>query len=267
MNPPTWPVVVENLAEQISAAQSGIVHPTQLLPFLPLSLGLIEATLDALCASDRLDKAICNGYTTYLFTESLDRPPHKLILTHCVYSNEPLNSLALTAVSASVRVTIESELKNLALADAWPAAAVQEHELIYLINNLPEPVHISKVVTHSRLPSKNLNIQLQRLKQQHAIASGQQAFDLQLPPLNYPTVAYQRNATFIRSFPVAIKEELEVRLIKALSSALFVLLCCALLAATARIPFPILFISGISLSAVIALRIFKAVPQPIPEIQ
>jgi hypothetical protein len=52
-----------------------------------------------------------------------------------------------------------------------------------------------------------------------------------------------------------------------LSSALLVLLFSALLVATARIPFPILFISGLSLSAVIALRIFKAAPQPIPKIQ
>lgn len=54
-----WPVVTENLAEQLSAAQSGIVHPSQLLPYLPLSL--IEQTLDQLCDSDRVEKQTSNG--------------------------------------------------------------------------------------------------------------------------------------------------------------------------------------------------------------
>lgn len=267
MSHPIWPVVIENLAEQLSAAQSGVLHAAQLLPYLPVSLRIVEQTLDELCASDRVEKTTCNGFNSYIFKESIDRTPHHFSLVNCVYSNDALDDHTFSAVSPQVRATIESELANLSQSAPWPAEAVKEHELIYLINNLPAPVTTSNIAGHSRLPFKNVEIHLEQLKQHKAIDNIEGQIAWELPPLRYPKAAYLRNSTFIRKFPGAIKEELEVRLIKALSSALLVLLACAILAATARIPFPFLFIGGLLIATIIAFRIFKAAPKPIPEIK
>ena len=96
MSHPIWPVVTENLAEQLSAAQGGIVHPAQLLPYLPLSLELIEQTLDELACSDRVDKQQTDGLTVYIFKESLNKTPHHFAPRQCVYSNEPLDDNAFS---------------------------------------------------------------------------------------------------------------------------------------------------------------------------
>ena len=69
MSAPIWPVVTENLAEQLSAAQGGRVHPAQLLPYLPLSLRLIERTLDALTESDRVEKQTCHLSQEFAYHE------------------------------------------------------------------------------------------------------------------------------------------------------------------------------------------------------
>lgn len=267
MSHPIWPVVTENLAEQLSAAQSGIVHPTQLLPYLPLSLSLIEQTLDPLCESDRVEKCVSNGLAAYIFKESVDRPPHKFALEHCVYSNDPLDDYAFSAVSPAVRSSIEAELASLAQHDPWPAEAVHEHELLYLANNLPAPVHTSAIAGHSRLPFKNVELHLAQLQRRQALLPLPELNSWQLPPLRYPKPAYQRNVDFIRQFPGAIKEELELRLIKALSYALLVLFVCALLALVARVPFPFILATGLASAAVIFFKVFKAAPKPIPEIQ
>jgi hypothetical protein len=144
---------------------------------------------------------------------------------------------------------------------------VHEHELIYLANNLPAPVHTSAIAGHSRLPFKKVELQLEGLKRRQAISTIVELVAWQLPPLRYPRAAYLRNAEFIRQFPGAIKEELEVRLVKALSYALLVLLAGALLAITARLPFPIIFIGGLSCAAFTFIKTFKAAPKPIPEIK
>ncbi len=266
MSQPIWPVVTENLAEQLSAAQGGIVHPAQLLPFLPLSLRLIEQTLDELATSDRVEKQTTGGLTTYVFKESVDRPPHKFAPTHCIYSNEPLDGDEFAVITPQCRQQIEAELAQLAQNDAWPAEAIREHELVYLANNLPSPVSTSNIAGHSRLPFKKVERYLANLRACGAIRPQSELNSWELPPLRYPKPAYQRNDTFIRQFPGAVREELEVRVIEGLSIALIILLFCFILAVTAKLPFPLILFGGPAVSAIVFFRIFKAAPKPIPEI-
>ncbi len=266
MSTPIWPVVTENLAEQLSASQGGIVHAAQLLPYLPVSLGLIEATLDQLSASDQVTKESNDGLTSYLFKESMDQAPHKFAPTLCIYSNEALDDHEFSVIAPEVRKQIEAELAELATTDAWPADAVWEHELIYLANNLTAPVTASKIAGHSRLSFKKVEQRLAALKARGIIQCERKQNNWELPPMRYPRPPYKRHDQFIRQFPGALQEETEVRLLKALGLSLLILLLCFALAVTARVPFPFVLFGGLSLAAIVFIKTFRAPPQPLPSV-
>lgn len=261
-----WPTVTENLAEQLSAAQGGIVHPAQLLPYLPLSLKLIEKTLDALTESDRVEKQTINGFSAYIFKESLNKPQHKFAPRVCVYSNEALENTEYTAISVDTRKKIEAELSLTAANDIWPAEAVWEHELIYLVQNLNAPTSTREIAGHARLPFKKVEAHLAKLNACSALRLSTDLNAWEGPPMRYPKAAYIRNDRYIRQFPGAIKEEFEIRLIKSLTTALLVLLLCFVLAITARFPFPIVLFGGGLIAILVFLKIFRAPPKPIPDL-
>ncbi|MFQ3271703.1 MAG: hypothetical protein ACI9A1_002030 [Lentimonas sp.] len=266
MSHPIWPIVTENLAEQLSAAQGGLVQPAQLLPYLPISLRLIEATLDELSASDRVSKQSENGLITYLFKESIDQAPRKFAPTHCIYSNEALDGHEFTVITSEVKNQIEAELQQLATSDVWPAEAVWEHELIYLANNLADPVSASQIAGHSRLSFKKVEQRLTELKERGAIQFSPDLGTWELPPMRYPRTPYKRNDAYIRQFPGALQEETEVRLLKGLSISLFILLLCFALAVTAKIAFPVVLFGGITAAAIVFYKIFRAPPKPLPSV-
>lgn len=263
MSLPIWPVVAENLAEQLSAAQGGIVHPAQLLPYLPLSLSLVEQTLDALTDSDRVEKQADTQLTTYLFKESLNKAPHKFAPRYCIYSNEPLDGHEYTVITPEVRQKVEAELALSATNEIWPSEAIWEHELLYLLQNLPAPVSTSAIAGHSRLSFKRTEARINQLQAQGAIQENSGSTAWELPPMRYPKPAYTRNDTYIRQFPGAIKEEVEVRLVKGLSYALAILLLSLLIAVGARIPFPIVFVGALIAATFTFIKILKAPAKPI----
>jgi hypothetical protein len=266
MSNPIWTVVTGNLAEQIAATQGGVVHPTQLLPYLPLSLSQIEATLNELCSSGRIQKQLNDGLAAYIFTELFDQAPHKFAPTHCVYSNEELDGHEFAIIAPEIKTQIEAELGHLATHENWPSLAVWEHELIYLAQNLPAPVIASRIAGRSRLSLKKVEQRLSELKERGLIQFNSESCGWELPPARYPRPAYKKNDQFIRQFPSALQEETEVRLLKGLSSSLLMLLLFFAVALTAKIPFPLIFFGGIASAALVFLKIFKATTKPLPEV-
>lgn len=266
MSAPIWPVVAENLAEQLSASQGGIMHAAQLVPYLPVSLRLIETTLEELSASARVTKQIKDGITAYLFKESIDQAPHKFAPTHCIYSNEALDGHEFTVIAPEIRKKIEAELAELAAADVWPADAVWEHELIYLANNLTAPVTASKIAGHSRLSFKKVEQRLAELRERGIIQCDRKQNSWELPPMRYPRLPYKRHDQFIRQFPGALQEETELRLLKALGLSLLILLLCFALAVTARVPFPFVLFGGLGIATIVFIKTFRAPPKPLPSV-
>lgn len=261
MNHPIWTVVTENLAEQLSAAQGGHIEPVQLLPHLPLSLSQVEETLDELVSSERVEKGSTNNQHGYIFKDSINKSPHKFAPLNCVYSGEPLEELEYTTISGETRSTVENELALLAEKDIWPAEAVWQHELTYLINNLPSPVTTSEIAGHSRLPFKRVETHLFELRKLGAIHFNDGLGAWQLPSLRYPKAAFDRHDKFIRQFPGAIKEEFEVRLTKGLTAALAILFACLLLAVSAKIQFPLILFGGLFITVIIFFKILKSAPK------
>ena len=266
MSQPIWPVVTENLAEQLAAAQGGIVHVAQLLPYLPLSLELIEQALDQLTASARVEKHHQGELVAYIFHDSVNNPSHTFKPKRCVYSDEELDEKAFTAIAPELRQKIEAELANLAEYDAWPADAMRQHELVYLTANLPSPVTTRAIASHSPLPLKRVKLHLSQLQRRGAVHSDAARNTWELPPLEYPHSAYARHSSFLHQFPAALKEEQELRWVKALSSALVILLLSLMLAVVARIPFPLVFFGGLLIAFFIFLKTLKAPPHRISEI-
>lgn len=266
MSNPIWPVVAENLAEQLAAAQGGRVHPVQLLPFLPLSLQQVEGILDELCETDRVNKEASEGLLAYTFNEYLDRPPVRFNPQQGVYSNEPLDKQEFSAVCPQVRDQIHTELGILAEQDPWPGDAVWQHEIIYLLRNLQGPVFLSSVAGHSRMSFKKVEERMNQLIEMGAVSYSESTKSYELPPLDYPKPAYKRHDAFIRQFPGALKEEMETRILKALMYTLFIAVMAFVIAITAKIPFPLLLvIAGIG-AGITSFRVIFAKPKPLPRL-
>jgi len=266
MSESIWPVVTENLAEQIASTQAGQLHPVQLISYLPLNLEQIEHTLDGMIIEGRISKEWLNGLVCYTFVEYLDRPVTRFAPTMGVYSDDPIDPAEQTVFSDPVREKLESEFAALAGSDPWPNDAVWQHELIYLIGNLPEPVQLSAIAGHCRLPFREADEKIKALQKLGAVRFDLETATYSLPPMEYPKMAYRRHDAFIRRFPGARKDEDEVRLIKGLFGAFVILAICVLLAITAKLPFPLLFIGGLVGAAFNFIRIFKAPPKPLPEV-
>ena len=252
-----WAITVENLAEQLAATQGGRLHACQLLPYLPLSLRLVKSVLDALTQSQAVEMIESPEGSFYTFLDLLDAKPSPFRVDRCVYSREPLKDSEYGVMTNSVREQIYSELEQLSQTQNWAAQAINEHELLYLINNLPSPVRRSQVAGHSRLPFKQAEQHLHHLIEQRTLQFDSKTRALSSPPLRYPQHTYQKNASFIRQFPAALKEERELNLIRLLKHILFVFLGCICLAVTARVnPFMIILLS-FAISSLICIHHLK----------
>ena len=84
--------------------------------------------------------------------------------------------------------------------------------------------------------------------------------------MRYPRPAYARNDSFIRQFPGAIKEELEIRLVKGLSISLVILVIGLLLAVTAKLPFPFVLFGSLLIAFFVFLKIIKAPAKQLPDL-
>ena len=266
MSHPIWPIVTENLAEQLSAAQGGLVHPIQLLPYLPISLSLAEQVLNELAESERVDKLSQDGLTSYLFKESINKTPHTFAPRNCVYSNEALDDYEYSVLAPEVRQKIEAELSLLAQNDIWPANAVWQHELAYLAQNLNTPTSASDIAGHSRLSFKKVEQRLNEFKAAGALRYNDTLKAWEEPPMRYPRPAYARNDQFIRQFPGAVKEELETRLVKGLSISLSILVFGVLIAVSARLPFPFVLFGSLLIAFFVFLKIIKAPAKQLPDL-
>lgn len=265
MSQPIWPVVLENLAEQLSATQGGILHPVQILPFLPVSLEQVVETLDALTVSSRVEKQSGAQALQYVFKDSVDKTPTKFAPNRCVYSQEKIDGIKYSAISHKVREKVEAELALLAKHKPWPSEAVWQHELIYLLNNLPAPTNPSEIAGHSRLQFKRVEALLKKLTDSNYLTRSRTSSSLELPPMRYPQAAFNRNDQFIRKFPEAIKDEVETRLIRSLSFSLILLLICFVLAITAKIPFPLVLFGGLTAATISFFIRFKAPSKQLPD--
>ncbi len=72
--------VIENLACRAAQANGGAITPRSVLPYLPISLGIVEHCLNNMVDGSAITSSVEHGLTTYAFAAYQgDKPTTKLV--------------------------------------------------------------------------------------------------------------------------------------------------------------------------------------------
>lgn len=261
--------ITENLAQRIAAANQGIVYINQLIPFLPVSIELLENTLETIVDGSVVKKEIRDGLLTYIFTELENTTEQVFPRGICIYSGEDFPYQKGKILSDRISDLLNKELNLLAKNQAWPADAVWEHEILYITATVNRPLTLTEIAGSSRMPMKQVKEKLKILTQagickEDSSGSGTGYI---FPDIGYTYDLFHAHDLFIRSFPVSLKEEQEIRVIKILTTLIFIVLGGFLLNFIVKIPFPIFLFALLASCGVTAIKMWfakiKKTPEPI----
>ncbi|NQU44557.1 hypothetical protein HQ520_14800 [bacterium] len=239
---------LENLAGRLAASNGGRIRLNELVPWLPISLGVLRQHLDEMVDNSVVFCHDTDGIRYYEFAELVDTPRQPMPDDRCLYCDVELRENEIGSLCAGCGNRVKHELSVLAEMTAWPAEAVWQHELIYITSTASGPVRIADVARRSRMTLSQVKQRLQDLARMgcaRQILDGEQGgMRYEFPNLRYPRRAYQRNDRFIRLHPSSCKDEWEVKVIKGLV-AVIVVLAMVFLLAFAGIPRPLLALGGV----------------------
>jgi hypothetical protein len=252
--------IIENLACREAARHGGRVAPAQLLPHLPISLGLVKAVLDATAEDDNITRHFDDGIVSYTWGTSGD---------HTSAASQPESASACVACDAATPADtslccactglLQRELAGLANRTGWPAQAIIEHEIIYRAAEggatqwAPE-----SLAGRTRFTVRNLRGRLKALATQHIIAETTTATtpNYRFPANHYERDAYERNMQAIRRYPSARLQDMEQRLVRVLA-ALAAGVLGVLVLALCRIPLPLLVPLFLIYATVAAVKLWR----------
>jgi len=247
---------VENSAFRLAEKGNGTLFPAELLPYLPVSLGMITDILNAVAAeSEAITPETVEGLRRYTFRAV---PPETTPLTtsHCLTCDNDSNDLLCEVCRKNLEVALHDEGK----INGWPAQAVYEHEMIYLAARTASPVSAEKLASASRFTlrrmRKKLEIMEQGLSVRQECDPETGVLSYVFPTAPYPRANYLRNIKWIRSLPASITEDVEARVIHILS-ALGILFLVLLALAFWGFPFPLLFMAFLMTSPILAVLIWN----------
>jgi len=253
--------VVENLACRIARKLKGSISPNHLVPYLPMSLGLIRQCLDQMTDGTAVLSETRDNIQEYQFTaykgepQAGDAPEIKA----CVSCSTDLPALGDAILCSACNKLLEDELTALAEKTGWPAQAVYEHEILYHAAAGKGPMHAESLAGSSRYTLRQMRRKLDRLcvenyvRQEMDESSGLVKYSF--PAIQYPKTSYQRNMAIIRQHPASIMEEVQIKVVKILMT-LGLLVLASLLLAFWGIPFPILVLLLLIAGPIVALRIW-----------
>ncbi len=253
---------LENLAEHIAAARGGRVRANDLLPYLPVSLSMVQRHLDEMVDGSVVTEERLDGIKTYLFSEMLDSAPKPMPVGVCMYCGSEAPVAKAMQLCYACNDELCRELLRLAETTAWPSEAVWQHELVYLTASASgQGRGVAEVSGRSRMTLKTVKSRLEELA---AAGFARQELDdahgvvrYALPPLEYRREAFERHDEFIHMHPSSLKDELEIQIIKSLGACIGIVFLCFLGSLVARIPFPILIVGGVVLGFFVCRRIFR----------
>lgn len=250
--------VIENLACRIAERSGGRIAANHLLPYLPVSLAVVDDCLANMVDGTSVLTEETDGVRWYEFPAYSDSPPRAGMLAAetCVACDADLPRQPGRVVCPACTDLLRRELNTLADRTGWPAQAVFEHEILYLAADHAEPVRAEALAGRSRYTLRNMRGKLETLtlgkhvRQELDAENG--ALTYHFPSIDYPRDLYRGNAQVIREYPASMTEELQlkfVRVIVALATLLFGLFVLAFFS----VPFPVLvasfFVGGLLLSA------------------
>jgi hypothetical protein len=256
--------IVENLATRVAQRNGGRICPHHIVPYLPMSLGLIQTCLDDMVDGTSVHSDVRNELLEYEFAAYRDSPVERGILKlsagSCVSCDRDLAEPSEEVLCPECSELLRKELNVLAERTAWPAQAVYEHEILYHAAEQTGPVHAATLAGSSRYTLQGIRQKLDRLTLDHY---ARQELDRKagimtyhFPDIEYPRHLYRKNMAVIRSYPASVMEEVQVKIMRILG-ALAVMLLLAIGAAICFQPlFPILVLVLLVAGPIVAWRIW-----------
>ncbi len=247
---------VENIAFRLAESRNGIITPAELLPFLPVSLGMIIDILnEAAAESEAITAETVDGLRRYVF---ISAQPGGATLndSHCVACDNDSRELLCEDCGKTLGAALKAEAET----NGWPAQAVYEHEVAYLAARIGAPVSAEKLASVSRFTLRRMRRKLELMQQVLAVRKEQDPETRVLryifPSAPYPREQYLQNMKLIRSLPASVTEEVEARIVHILT-ALGMLFLVLLGMAFWGFPFPLLFMAFLITSPILAVMLWK----------
>lgn len=257
--------VIENLACRAAQASGGRITPHHVLPYLPVSLGIVEQCLNAMVDGTSITSSVENGLTTYSFTAYHSdapsvQPPSRLSFETCIACDTDFDPPTHNPICGACETHIREELNTLATEMGWPAQAVYEHEILYHTSQAGKPMQPAELAAVSRFTLRSMRRKLDHLtrnrfaRKENLPAKGIATYEL--PQIPYPREHYRNNMDIILSYPASITEEVQTKFARIL-----ITLGCMLLfmfgMAFCGIPFPTLVILFLGAAPVTAISIWR----------
>ena len=152
--------VIENLAERVAASKGGVVTLNDLMPYLPVSLDILEQHMNEMIDETIVYSERRDGLLVYVFQELLDADPQPLLDGVCVYSGKEFSASAQQVISPETEWQMREELLAQANANAWPAEAVWQHEILFIASGARRHVGVAEIAGRSRLMFKQVKERL-----------------------------------------------------------------------------------------------------------
>ncbi|WP_309380760.1 hypothetical protein [Cerasicoccus frondis] len=256
---PLLTAIVENLAERIAARNSGWVTANELLAYLPVSLEMVSEVMDGMVDRQVVFHGGIDGLNVYEFFELIGEKSDEPIGGKDIYTGEKLDD-EHEIFSPETRNRLETEIRERAQVDAWPANAVWQHELLYVTAATKGPVRLAEVAGHSRLMLSQVKAKLKELAKGKycALEEVDGHYSYRFPYMEYSPEAFRRHDQAIRRYPSSRRDEFEVKVMKLLLSWIAIAVGSLVAAFILRIHFFFLLLLGVAVAGAATWKILTA---------
>ena len=254
---------VENISFRLAEKGNGIVFPAELLPYLPISLGMIIDVLDEVSGeSDAITPKTVDGFRQYIFkpAKPLNEATANLAMSQCVICDTDIRARNTILLCDTCSEELKATLIEEAEVNGWPAQAVYEHEICYLSARSSSPVSAEKLASSSRFTLRRMRKKLDQMQKRLTVTQKRDPeTDSNLytfATFAYPREAYRKNIQWIRLLPASVTEDVEIRIIYILTS-LGILFLTLLALAFWGFPFPLLLLFILITAPILAVVIWN----------
>ena len=256
---------VESLALRLAEQNGGRLTANHLIPYLPVSLGVIQSCLDDLVSKDTTVQSDATGpVTEYEFAackKDAAKETGMLPIRMCLACGLDLRrTKERRPFCQGCFVEFKGALARLADANGWPAQAIYEHEILHLAAQLAGPVTARDLAARSRYSLRAVRGKLDAMSAGGHIEKDfdetRQTEVYSFPKIEYPESNYRDNMDIVRTYPAAAMEEARLRLFRVLC-ALGLEVVIFITLASLHLPFLLLIVLFLIAAPVTAIVIWR----------
>lgn len=257
--------IIENLAYQTAEYCNGRITPHHLLPFMPVSLDIINDCLEEMVDGNAVIADKEGGIFVYEFPacrrDSVEESPKGFTRL----TKDQVTALTRQVREAPGYAAFLKECSKLAEMTGWPARAVYEHEFCHLASTLDGAIHAENLAGRSRYTLRQTRKKLAQMCLDgyllEKLDQSNGAITYYFPEITYPRSLYDENRKVIQTYPSSVMEEVEVKVIRVLF-ALTGLLIALFILAFLHMPFPLLILMFLVLAPLLTILIWRHREKP-----